>query len=92
MFKQVLRSGTSVGANVSEAEYAISESDLLSKLYIALKECAETLYWVELLRDTGYITSKEFKSIYDDAEEIRKILSSSTKTLKTKLETKQKKK
>jgi len=58
MSKQLLRSGTSIGANAVEAIYSISNNDMLSKLYISLKECAETLYWLELLRDTKYITEK----------------------------------
>ena len=84
--KQILRSGTSIGANLAEADYAISKSDFLSKLYIALKETSETLYWLRLLYKTEYLSEKEYNSIYDDCEEIRKILSSSTKTIKTKNE------
>ena len=79
--KQILCSGTSIGANIAESECAISKNDFLAKIYIALKECMETLYWLELLKETKYITAKEFESIYSDCEEIRKILSSSTKTL-----------
>ena len=81
--KQVLRSGTSIGANLSESTAAISRKDFLSKIYIALKECSETLYWLELLRDTEYITEEMFHSMQSDCEELRKMLSSSTKTLKT---------
>ena len=80
--KQLLRSGTSIGANLAEADYAISKSDFLSKLYISLKETSETLYWLKLLYKTEYLTEKEYSSIFSDCEEIRKILSSSTKTLK----------
>ena len=54
--KQLLRSGTSIGANLAESECAISKKDFLAKVYIALKECAETLYWLELLRENGYLS------------------------------------
>ncbi len=84
--KQILRSGTSIGANLAEADYAISKSDFLSKLYIALKETSETLYWLRLLYKTEYLSEKEYNSIYDECDEIRKILSSSTKTIKIKNE------
>lgn len=85
--KQVLRSGTSIGANVAEAECAISRKDFLAKLYIALKECSETLYWLELLHETGYITDDQFKSLQQDCEEMRKMLSSTTKTINSTLQT-----
>ncbi len=75
--KQILRSGTSIGANIAESEYAQSRKDFLSKLYIALKECAETIYWLDLLYETDYLSEKEYQSLKDDCEEIRKILSSS---------------
>ena len=78
--KQLLRSGTSVGANLSEAKYAISRNDFIAKQYIALKEVSETLYWLELLFKTDYLTQEQYDSIYQDAEELRKLLSSSTKT------------
>ena len=57
--KQILRSGTSIGANLAEAESAISRKDFLSKLYIALKECSETLYWLELMKETEYLTEEQ---------------------------------
>ena len=79
--KQLLRSGTSIGANLAESECAISKKDFLAKIYIALKECAETLYWLELLRETEYLSSAEYESIHSDCEELRKMLSSTTKTL-----------
>ena len=78
--RQLLRSGTSVGANIAEAEYAISRSDFLAKLYIALKETAETLYWIELLYKTDYFTEAQYQSLFKDAEELRRMLSSATKT------------
>ena len=77
--KQLLRSGTSIGANLAESECAISKKDFLAKIYIALKECAETLYWLELLRETDYLSVSEYNSIYADCEELRKMLSSTTK-------------
>ncbi len=80
--KQLLRSGTSIGANVAEAQYAISRKDFLNKNYIALKECAETLYWLELLVSCDYLTATEYESLYADCEELRKLLSSITKTVK----------
>ena len=70
--KQLLRSGTSIGANLAESECAISKKDFLAKIYIALKECAETLYWLELLRETDYLSVSEYNSIYADCEELRK--------------------
>ena len=82
--KQILRSGTSIGANIAESECAISSADFLSKIYIALKECAETKYWLELLKNTEYITQAQFESIEADCEELRKILSSTTKTMSEK--------
>ena len=78
--KQILRSGTSIGANIAEARCAISKKDFLSKIYIALKETAETLYWLELLYDTDFLTEKEYLSLVSDCNELRKMLSSTTKT------------
>jgi len=82
--KQILRSGTSIGANLAEAECAISQNDFLSKIYIALKECSETQYWLDLLKDAGYMTPKEHESIFADCNEITRILTTTTKTLKPK--------
>ena len=84
--KQLLRSGTSIGANIAESECAISEKDFLSKVYIALKECSETIYWLELLYETDYLTQSELESVRSDCIEIKKILSAATKTVKSKLE------
>ncbi len=77
---QVLKSGTSIGANVREAIRAQSKPDFYSKLNIALKEVSETEYWLELLHESEYISSEQFNSIYSDCEEILKILVSITKT------------
>lgn len=78
--KQVNRSGTSIGANVTEAASAISRKEFLAKMYVALKECRETLYWIENLHKTQYLTTEQYNSIKQDCSEIHKILSSITKT------------
>ena len=78
---QLLRSGTSIGANVAESECAISKKDFLSKIYIALKECNETTYWLDLLQATDYITVQEFRSLWNDCNELRRMLSATTKTV-----------
>ena len=82
--KQILRSGTSIGANLAEAKAAISRKDFQAKVYIALKECAETLYWLELLKETDYLSREQYQSLYEDCEELRRILSTTTKTLSRK--------
>jgi len=84
--KQILRSGTSIGANIAEAEYGISKKDFLSKMYISLKETAETLYWLELLKGSEYISEREFNSLAGDCIELQKLLSSITKTSQQSLE------
>ena len=84
--KQILRSGTSIGANIAESQCAVSKKDFLNKIYIALKECVETDYWLVLLHDTGYLSDKEFNSIYKDCSEIRYLLSATTRTTKKNLE------
>ena len=76
MSKQFLRSITSVGANVREALNAQSKSDFIHKLSISQKECDETMYWLELLKETNYISVDEFKSIYPQCEEVLKIIRS----------------
>ena len=83
--KQVLRSGTSIGANLAESEYAISDKDFLSKIYIALKESAETVFWLDLLFQTEYLTETEYNSINEEALELLKMLKATTKTLTDKL-------
>ena len=82
--KQVLRSGTAVGALVSEAEFGQSKADFISKLSIGLKEANETLYWLSLLKDAEYIDEKMFESIKPDNEELIRLLVSSIKTAKKK--------
>ena len=76
MSKQLLRCGTSIVANVREGQYAQSKKDFISKMNIALKECAETQYWLRLLHRTEFLTDAEFSSLNSDADEIGRILSS----------------
>jgi len=80
--KQLLRSGTNPGAMVREAKFAESSKDFIHKLGVAQKETGETMYWLELLKATGYINEGEFKSMYCDTEEVMKLLTSSIKTKK----------
>ena len=84
--KQLLRSGTAVGALVSEAEFGQSRMDFVSKLSIALKEANETLYWLSLLKDAEYISAKMLESIEPDARELVKLLVASINTTKKNLE------
>ena len=72
--KQICKSGTSIGANIAEAQRAQSTADFVSKMKIALKEANETQYWLQLLVETKYITIKEFTSVHNDLVEILKIL------------------
>ena len=81
--KQLLRSGTSVGALIREAEHAESRPDFKHKLSIAQKEINETIYWLDLLKDTNYLMSEQYESIQKDAIEIIKIITSIIKTLKS---------
>ena len=73
-YNQLLRAGTSIGANNAEACNAISKADFKSKSFIALKEARESLYWLDLLHRNGYLTDNQFQSIYDDCEELVKVL------------------
>lgn len=82
---QLLRSGTSIGANNAEACNAISKADFKSKSYIALKEARESLYWIDLLHRNGYLDDKQYTSIHSDAEELVKILVARCKKLDTEL-------
>lgn len=82
MAKQILRSGTSVGANIAEAQFAASRNDFVNKLRISLKECAETLYWLDLLLENNYIaTDPASQSLYQETREILKMLISSISTM-----------
>ncbi|TDP58231.1 four helix bundle protein [Flavobacterium dankookense] len=83
--KQLLRSGTSIGANIEESIGGQSEKDFLAKLSISYKEARETIYWLKLLKETEYISEVEFESIHNEAEEICKILAKIIITLKNKI-------
>ena len=80
--KQLERSGTSIGANISEAQQGQSRADFVSKMSIALKETAETKYWLRLLHSTGFLTDREYLSISRDSVEIEKMLTSIIKSAK----------
>ena len=82
--KQLIKSGTSIGANLVEANGAISNADFSNKISIAYKECLETKYWLSLLKDTEFIDEKTHESIYNEADEIGKILFSILKTTRIK--------
>ena len=84
LINQLLRCGTSVGANIHEAQYAQGTKDFISKLEIALKECNESEYWLELLCETNSLTEAEFKGFHNKCIELRRMLVSSVTTLKTK--------
>ena len=81
MSKQVLRSGTSIGANIAEAQYAQSKADFLSKMHISLKEASETKFWLNLLYSTSYINNSH-TSIMNDCDELLKLLTATCKTTK----------
>ena len=79
---QLLRSGTSIGANIHESKYAQSTADFISKMQIALKECYESEYWLELLNRTGYISDEKYKPLQNSCGSIRRMLISSITTAK----------
>jgi four helix bundle protein len=80
--KQLLRSGTALGALISEGRYAESKPDFIHKYHIALKECNETLYWIMLLFHSNYISKDAYKSLIDDVEELLRLITSSIMTIK----------
>ncbi|RWZ86532.1 MAG: four helix bundle protein [Hydrotalea sp. AMD] len=80
--KQILRSGTAIGALVKEAEHAQSKADFINKMNIALKEANETEYWLMLLKDSDYLDERSFQSIHSDSSELIKLLASIVKTSK----------
>lgn len=82
--RQIVRSATSIGANANEAIYAVSKADFIAKLHIALKETAETEYWIRLLKIAEYITEGESNSLLEDCLEIKRILISTLNTAKSK--------
>ncbi len=81
--KQIVRCGTSIGANIEEASGAQSNNDFIAKLHISLKEATETHYWVRLLRDTEYISKEQAQSLIEDIDEVITILTRSLKTIKS---------
>ena len=87
---QIIRSGTSIGANIVEALKAISQKEFLQKMYIAFKECNETMYWLDLLYATDYLSEQQFQSLNNDCAELQKILSSITQTTKNNQPSKEK--
>ena len=82
LLNQLLRSGTSIGANVHEANYASSKADFINKFQIALKECYETDYWLELFKDTNMITAGEYDALFAQCSKIRRLLIASITTAK----------
>lgn len=80
--KQIIRSGTSIGANINEAQYGNSKADFIAKLHISLKKTAETEYWIRLLFKSDYIDNKLFDSLLNDCLELKKLLISSINTAK----------
>lgn len=85
MSKQLFRSGTSIGANIREAQHAQSDADFLSKMQISLKECNETEYWLQLLHDNGYLNDLQYTSINTDRGRIHKLLNSIVSTTRRKI-------
>ncbi len=83
---QLMRSGTSIGANIHESKYAHGTADFISKMQIALKECYESEYWLELLNRTGYMGNEQYKKIINECGQIRRMLISSINTVKEKFQ------
>ena len=83
LLNQLLRSGTSIGANIHEANYASSKADFINKFQIALKECYETDYWLGLFKDTNMITVDEYNGLFSQCSKIRKLLIASITTAKS---------
>lgn len=82
MSKQLLRSGTSIGANLAEAQGAISRADFLAKIYVSFKECKESSFWINLLYKTDYLNDKQYNSLNDDITELEKLPTCITKSVK----------
>jgi len=88
LLNQLLRSGTSIGANIHEANYAASKADFINKFQIALKECYETDYWLEIFHETGIISDDDHKDLFSQCSRIRKLLIASITTAKNNADTK----
>ena len=84
--KQILRSGTSIGANIVEAEAGISKKDFLAKMYISFKECCETEFWLDIMHETDYVDDKTFNDLMPKCSELNKMLSAITKSTKESFE------
>ncbi len=84
LINQILRAGTSIGANIHEAQYAQGKKDFISKLEIAQKECYEVEFWLDVLYDTNSITEEKYKNLQNDCGAIRRMLIASLKTIKAK--------
>ena len=84
LISQIVRSSTSVGANIHEGNYASSKADFINKFQIALKECYETSYWLDIMKDSGFIIQECFNELNGDCCKLRRILSASIKTAKNK--------
>lgn len=81
--KQIIRSATSIGGNINEANYGSSKADFIAKMHIALKECAETEYWIRLLKESEYISNDVFNKLISDCLSIKRMLISTLNTAKT---------
>ena len=81
--KQIIRSATSIGANINEANYGSSKADFIAKMHIALKECAETEYWIRFLKESEYISNDVFNKLISDCLSIKRMLISTLNTAKT---------
>ena len=86
IINQLLRSGTSIGANIHEANYASSKADFINKFQIALKECYETDYWLDIFHDSEIISTEEYEDLFSQCSKLRRLLISSIKTTKRNME------
>ena len=84
--KQIIRSATSIGANINEANYGSSKQDFIAKMHIALKECAETEYWIRLLKEAEYIDKDYFLNLLEDCLSMKRMLVSSLNTIKSNMQ------
>lgn len=84
MSDQMMRAGTAVGASYGEAQYAESDSDYVHKLKVAMKECHEVIYWIELMQRSGIVTEEQYTRLYDDANEIQVMMGAAVRTVRGK--------